>query len=724
MVANTNFGSYPKASAELKNLLLLEQGGLHRRPGTKFVKEVKDSTDTDHRLIPFVFNDEQAYILEFGDLYIRFYTDLGRLENPPLTPVEVVSPWTSAQLQEIDYAQRADIMNLTHPDVSPRRLSRVDNFTWTLEEIDFNDGPWLDENETSTTITASGLTGAITLTASDPIFETGHVGALWRIGRESGVPDTVAWVPGLAVLVGGIVRYDGVNGLNIYKAVDAGNTGAIPPEHQIGRRSDGIIRWDYLYTDIYGFVKITGFTSSTVVDAQVQSFELPTTVATTFWQEGAWSTVRGYPRVVTFHEQRSAYASTSFQPQTVWLSRSRELDNFQSRTNLPDDDPIDRTIDSNRPDIFRWIESATRLFLGGSDSISALRGSSIGEPITPKNVTKDFVNGTPSADANAVIASTALLFIEKNERRLNELLLTGQFEGEPLGATDMSVLNETILKPGAKELAWQTRPHRTLWVRKVDGKLAAFVYNREQEVIGWGGHEIAGAAGEEFGTVISIATIPGSVSAGTQERNEVWMIVERVIDGTAVRYVEFFEAEFEDDTDIKDAFFVDSGLTFESGTETDVITGLDHLEGETVQVLADGTAHPDVIVVSGQVQLERDVNKAQIGLKSSYLYKSLKMEIGSQTGTSQGKLKRINEVVIGLDRTFNASFGPDENQQQSIYRLEAGQPMDLPRPLLDGEYREPIEGDWETDPRIVSIGDHAGPFTMLFIRPTVTGAET
>jgi hypothetical protein len=119
----------------------------------------------------------------------------------------------------------------------------------------------------------------------------------------------------------------------------------------------------------------------------------------------------------------------------------------------------------------------------------------------------------------------------------------------------------------------------------------------------------------------------------------------------------------------------------------------------------------------------RDVNKAQIGLKAPYLYKALKMEIGSQTGTSQGKLKRINEVLLVLDRTFNASVGPDENQQQDIYRLEAGQPMDLPRPLLTGEYIETIEGDWKGDPRLVMTGDHAGNFTLLAIRPTVTGAE-
>lgn len=722
MVANTNFGAYPKGSAELINLLLLEQGGLTRRPGTKFVKEVKDSTDTAHRLIQFVFNDEQAYILEFGDQYIRFYTDLGRLEDPPGTPVEVVSPWTSAQLAEIDYAQRADIMNLVHPEVSPRRLSRTDNLTWTLDEIEFIDGPYLDENTTTTTITPSGTTGSVTLTASAPLFEAGHVGSLWSIGRPSGVVDRVEWAAGQTIAINDQRKYDGINGINVYIATSAGTTGDIPPEHLEGIRSDGDVDWDYYYTDIGGYAKITGFTSSTVVDADVKS-KLGTALATTFWSEGAWSSVRGFPRVVTFHEQRGTYASTAFQPQTVWLSKSRELDNFLNRTNQPDDDPIDRTIDSKRPDLFKWMESATRLFLGGSDSISALRGSSIGEPITPKNVTKDLVNSTPSANVDPILTSTALLFIEKNGRRLNELLLTGQFEGEPLQETDMSVLNQTILKPGVTEMAWQARPHRTLWCLKSDGKLASFVYNRQQEVIGWGGHLIAGAAGEEFGIVRTIASIPGSISAGTIERNEIWMIVERVIDGTTVKYIEYLEAEFEDDTDVTDQFFVDSGLTFSSGTETDVITGLDHLEGETVQVLADGSSHPDVVVTSGQIQLERDVNKAQIGLKAPYLYEALKMEIGSQTGTSQGKLKRINEVLLVLDRTFNASVGPDKNQQQDIYRLEAGQPMDLPRPLLTGEYLEPIEGDWQGDPRLVIAGDHAGNFTLLAIRPTVTGAE-
>lgn len=720
MVARVDFARYPNASAQLKNLVPIEQGGLTRRPGSRFVKEVKDSTDAGHLLIPFVFNAEQAYVLELGDLYVRFYTDQGRLEDPPATPVEIVSPWTSAQLSQLRYAQRADIMTLVHPDVAPYRLSRVDNLTWTLTKIDFNDGPWLDENTTATTITSSGLTGTVTLTASDPIFEAGHVGAQWRIGRATGVLDFEEWAPSIAITSGNFYKFDGVNGLNLYEAQSTGTSGTIPPEHLEGTREDGSIDFSYAFTGIYGHVEITGFTSSTIVTAEVQGIQLATAFATTFWQEGAWSDVRGYPQVAGFYEQRAAYATTAFQPQTVWLSKTRELDNFLQRTNTPDDDPVDRTIDSENPTFFRWMVTGSQLVLGGSEDIWGVRSSNLDQPITPTNIQAKRLNRKGSADVTPVAVDESILFIERNGRRLNELLFN--FDTDGFAAIDMNVLNETILKPGVAEMAWQSRPWRTAWERKSDGKMAGFIYNRQQEIIGWSGHEIGGDNGSGFGEVIAITAIPGSAATNSSERDELWMIVERVIDGATVKYVEFLEGDFEDDTDQEDAFFVDSGATF-SGAATDTITGLDHLEGETVKVLADGSVHPDVVVASGQVVLEREVTKAQIGLAAPYLWQSLKLEIGSQTGTSIGKRKRVSDVLLVLDRTMNASIGPDAATQEIVPNFVEGTPMDAPRALLTGEFLVNIDGEWERDPRLVMTGDDPGPFTLLGMRPDVTGAE-
>ncbi|MGI9491373.1 MAG: hypothetical protein ACR2QF_03000 [Geminicoccaceae bacterium] len=722
MAARVDFARYPNASAKLVNLLPIEQGGLIRRPGTRFVKEVKNSADADHRLIPFVFNAEQAYVLELGDLYMRFYTDQGRLENPPGTPIEIVTPWTAAQIGKVRFAQRADIMTLVHPDVAPYRLSRVDNFTWTLVRIEYRDGPWLDENLTATTIIPSGITGSITLTASAPLWQAAHVGALWRIGRRSGVVNLPEWVASTAVTAGDVQKYDGINGINVYRAVQTGTTGEIPPEHQDGIREDGSIDWEYLYTDIFGWVEITGFTSSTVVDADVKGVELPSFGGggTTFWQEGAWSDVQGYPHVVGFYEQRAVYATTASQPQTVWLSKSRELDNFQVRTNSPDDDPVDRTIDSENPTFFRWMVTASQLVLGGSEDIWGVRSSNLDQPITPTNIQAKRLNREGSADVTPAAINEAVLFVERNGRRLNELLFN--FDTDGFIATDLSVLNETILKPACLELAWQRRAWRTVWGRKSDGRLATFIYNRQQEVLGWAGQEIGGDNGDGFGKVIAITTIPGSAATNSGERDELWMVVERVIDSSTVRYVEFLEGDFESDTAQEDAFFVDSGATF-SGAATNVITGLEHLEGETVKVLGDGSVHPDVVVTGGQVTLERDVTKAQIGLASPYVMQTLKLEIPTQQGTSIGKRKRAARVLLVLDRTINASIGPDENNQEVVPTYTEGSAMDAPRALLTGEFLVDIDGEWERDPRLAMVGEDPGPFALLAYRLDMIGPE-
>lgn len=313
----------------------------------------------------------------------------------------------------------------------------------------------------------------------------------------------------------------------------------------------------------------------------------------------------------------------------------------------------------------------------------------------------------------------AILFIERNGRRLNELLF--DFDSDGFAALDMNVLNDTVLKPSCLEVAWQTRPWRTLWHRKSDGALASFIYNRQQQIVGWGNHEIGGDNGSGFGEVIAVTAIPGSAATNSGERDELWMIVERVIDGNTVKYVEFMEGDFEDDTELGDAFYVDSGATF-NGTPTTTITGLGHLEGETVKVLADGSVHPDVVVTGGQITLERAVMKAQIGLSAPYLMQTLKIEIGSPIGTSIGKKKRIPRVLLILDRTMNASIGPDAATQEIVPNFVEGDPMDAPRALLTGEFLVDIESEWERDPRLVMAGDDPGPWTLLGMRPDVEGA--
>ena len=131
----TDLGRYQNGAKTLENFLVQPHGGVTRRPGTKFVKEVKTSANQT-RLIPFQFNVDQAYIIEFGNQYIRFYKDGGNIVSSG-SPVEVATPYLTADLPDIVYAQTADVMYIVHPDHAPRKLTRTSHTAWTLTEVDF-----------------------------------------------------------------------------------------------------------------------------------------------------------------------------------------------------------------------------------------------------------------------------------------------------------------------------------------------------------------------------------------------------------------------------------------------------------------------------------------------------------------------------------------------------------------------------------------------------------
>jgi len=186
---------YYNGVKKLENFLIMPHGGVTRTPGTYFVAEVKDSSKKT-RLIPFQFSTEQAYILEFGDQYIRFYMNGGQILDGG-SPYEISTPYQESELFELQFAQEADVMWIVHPNHKPRKLSRTGHTAWTLSEVEFINGPYLPDNTTSTTITPSATTGSITLTASSNIFQPQHVGALWRI--KTGYVKITAYTSGTQV---------------------------------------------------------------------------------------------------------------------------------------------------------------------------------------------------------------------------------------------------------------------------------------------------------------------------------------------------------------------------------------------------------------------------------------------------------------------------------------------------------------------------------------------
>lgn len=649
---------YRNGCETLENFLPQVFGPARKRPGTRFVREIGDSANAA-RLIPFEFSSTQAFALEFGDQTIRFYADGGVVLNGG-SPYEIVSPYTSAELNELNYTQSADVIYLVHPNHPPYKLARLAATNWTMTEVSFTRPPFGDVNTTSTTLTASALTGNITVTASASLFSAADVGSFFSI---SVIPaaEYNQWTTGVAHTAGNLVQYQG----RVYEAQNSASAGSRPPIHTEGDVSDGAVTWRYLH-DGTGYFEVTAYTSATVVSATVIQ-RLPTTSATKRWAEGAWSDNRGWPRTVTFYEDRLWFAGSAYRPQTLWASVTSDYENFTYGTN--DDDALNYTINTQDLNTITWLSPGKVLAIGTTSGEFTINGNQISDPITPTSVriTPQTTFGC-TGEVRPLRIASSILFVQRAGRKVREY--TYNFETDSYVAPNVSLLAEHITEGGIVDIAYQQEPSQIVWAPRADGTLLGMTYERAEDVVGWHRHSVGGIVE----SVISLPHWDG-------DQDVLWMIVRRTINGNTKRYVEYMEKYMTDEY----AFYVDCGLTYD-GTATTTITGLSHLEGKEVAILADGAVHPNRTVTSGSITLQRSASVVNIGLPFTATLKTMPLEAGAQDGVAQGKTQRIHNIVMRLFQTgAGLYYGPDTSQMDELHLRTTNDLMDNPVPLFTGD---------------------------------------
>lgn len=822
MAARVDIDKYRNAGETAENLLAVPQGGFMRRPGSRHVAEVKDSS-AKCRLLPFEFNVTQAYLIEAGDGYFRFYRDQGQIvaddtdasisngdfdsgitnwddrsgvggsishdstnnrlnlnsdgvdsghaeqdvtvgasfqnnehtlkfrvfgapgdsvqlrvgttstgneviDDVPFpvgyhvytftpgattfyvqflhttnktlqiddvslidnTAIELDTPYATADLFDLKIAQSADVMYICLGGSTPtHKLNRFGHASWSLDEVEFIDGPYLNENITSTTLNPAASTGlGITVTASSTT---------------------------------------GINSGDGFLSTDVGR----------------LLRIQHSESSDAGYGVIVAVNSTTSVDIDIrQDFSAATAVED--WWLGAWSGTTGYPSALTFFEQRLCFANTSANPQGFWLSQSADLENFredslvESALTVEDDDALAFTIASTRVNAIRWLSAGRALILGTSGGEWAV--TSEGSTLTPTdiNVKQETANG--SANIQPVRINEIVLFVQRAKRKLLEFGFV--FEVDGFRGRDTTILSDHITRGGVVEMAYQQEPDSLVWAVREDGELLALTYKPDQEVIGWTRSVMGGAFSSGNAVVESVATIPGSDASGqtydSSNRDEAWVIVKRTIDGNTVRYVEFLEGIFEGPirhdyatesawetallSEQEDAFYVDSGLTYD-GAATTTITGLDHLEGETVRILADGGIHPSKTVSSGSITLDYEASKVHAGLAYTHTFKSLKLAYGAAAGTSVGKVKRINGITFVLLDSATFQFGKSLDSLDDVIFRQISDAMDTATPLFTGEKNQDFGGQWDRDARIFIQSDNPLPWMMLAMAPEMKTNE-
>ena len=810
LAGQTDFKKYNNGVETLENMTVFPQGGTTRRSGTRFVCEVKDSSKAV-RLIPFEFNITQSYILEFGNLYIRFYKDNGQITesdktitgitaaNPAVVTsnshgysngdhiwissvvgmtelngrrftvankttntfelsgvnssgytayssggvankvYEIATPYTDSQIFDLQFTQSADIMYLVHPSHEPEKLSRTGHTAWTLADVDFQVGPFLDTNTTATTLTTSATTvgSGRTLTASASLFASTDVGRLVKLGD--------------------------------------------------------------------GWGKITAYTSATVVTWTIT--KAATSSGSITWSLGAWSDTTSFPQTVSFYEQRLVFAGSTDYPQTIWASQSGDYENFDV-DDASASDAFIYTIAANRVNLIRWLSPARDLVVGTAGGEFRV-GRPTGEPLKPDNVTITQQTTYGGHTTQAIQIGNAVMFVQRQKRKVREFAY--RFEDDAYVAPDMTLLAEHITEGGIDDVDFAQEPDAIYWAVRNDGTLLGMTYQREEDVIAWHRHILGGRdanctitvtdyaniiVGSKLtltksdGTSVTFTSETSSGSAPSEtngwrpnesndttadniftainahadftvsnpsanvvtvtetspngiglltittsddvrlavtsqtlakvksvstisetSENQVWIVVERIVNGSTVKYVEYLDSTLD----------MDSGLSGTVTGATTTVTSLEHLEGETVQIVIDDAVYPTQIVSNGAITISLTSSYSSKAIKVGLGYvstlKTMKVEAGASAGTAQGRKKRYNEVLVRLLSTTGATINGD----QLPFRTSANA-MDESITAITGDKRVTNLG-WDREGQITIQQTQPLPMTILGISGTLVTSD-
>lgn len=705
----SDLAKYKNALSTCLNYVPTAQGGLTRRPGSRYVAEVKSSADAV-RLVRFEFSITQAYIIEFGPSYVRFYTNGGQLltdstaayngataynigdlvkqggvvyyciaattgNAPPNATYwyaqtttalpgfdsiyEIPTTYAAADLQALSFTQSADVLYIAHPSYAPRKLIRTGEAAWTLNTISFTDGPYLLVNSTATTMDWSAMTGSVTVSLSSTVGVNGGAGFL-------------------ATDVGRVIRYK--------------------PSTE------------------WGWGTITGVTDTLTATLTVSASPSGAHSHTTLWRMGVWGGTAGYPSCVTFNQDRLIWAGSTGYPSRLDGSNTSDYENMSPSGIdgvVVDSNALAFTLNSNSVSAINWMLSDEwGLLIGTATGEWVMAASSTQTAVTPTNVTAKQTTSYGTCAVPPVRMGKSTLYVQRTKRKLREM--TYQFTLGTFSAPDISLVSEHLTKGGIKQMAAQLAPYPNLWMVRLDGTLVGMSYDKDQEIFGWHRHELGGysdAAQTLPPVVESVATIP----APSVDRDEVWIVVQRYVNGGVKRYVEVLSKFWEDGDAVADGAFVDSSATY-SGASTTTVSGLTWLAGQTVSVLADGSVHPPVTVsVGGVATLVRSVTKAQIGLGYTSLGKTMRIESGGADGQAQGKLKRIHRAIMRLFQTVGLNLISNTGSSTPEPFRTSADLMDNPIALYTGDKRWAFDGSYEVEGQVAWSQSDPLPSNILMV---------
>lgn len=724
MDARYDIAAYANGLSVCRNMLPILTGGNKRRQGSRFKARTKTQSQRSW-LLSFNFGKRNTFVLEFGNHYIRFFRN-GVPVKVGGVPYEVTTPWTEAQLFDdaglfqLDYVQSNDVIYITHPDFVPRVLTHFADDNWTIRPIEVSTGPFEDINTDKTkTITVSALTGTITITASDPIFDAKLLNTYIYMETDpyDETSTVVPWEVGITYEDASIITSAGhTYNLATTDLPDGLMSGTERPIHTSGVRKDGFkgFPWRYLHSG-NGIAKITGYISPTQVTAEVVT-EQPTKAkvidtqlpfiggvySTFLWAFGKWNPLVGFPQKVCFFKQRTTFGRND----DLDFSVTGDYENFSRKDfgELTPDMGFSLKVLGGGYNGISWMIPKGDLYVGTEASEFVLQTINKQLAFSATNaLVPDPQTDTGALPIKPVVMDSDIMFIENGGDKIRAFQY--DLDSNAFAGLDLTIMSEEVLESGVTGMARQKKPDTNVWVSKKDGSFAALTYNKKQQISGWSAHDLGGG-----GSVECVTCCLDAEGIYT----DMYLLVRRVINGQTARYIEHIPGKYwRKKNGISEAVFLDCAVTIRSTDKITEITGLEHLEGATAAILADGAVRPPQTVTDGKITLIEGAKIIHVGLPYRSEMRSMKLEFGSALGVAQGRPKKLAETFFRFFETVGAKYGYDENNLEIIPFRDSGMQMNTAVVPFSGDKRMHFHQGWNRDAYMTVVQDDPLPCTLL-----------
>lgn len=704
LLGRPDFDRYQNALLKCRGFIPMPEGPITRCPGTEMLGEIKDNRHA--RLMPFIFRDEDAVLLEWTSGWLRFWRNGAQVTDGG-APYEIETPYNLNAAVRLQSLQSNDRIYLAEGNQAPQRISRFAIDSWTIEETPFVNGPYKGQNiDRAKTIRFLDDNGTKTITANHNLFLAGHLGTLFSL-RELDRTDVPLWSGEADARVGDVTFYDGrhyelvafddttgktastpptVNGNQdviasgdvIWQAIEQVNSGGVPN----WQANETVRTGDRRFADGWT-IEVSGFDLSdrtTGVNPPVHS-------------EGRALSQKDGPVWEFIHDDTGVVKITAVNSATI-----AEVEVIKT---------IPQSLDNVAT--YRWSEGAWSDVQGWPRAIGSFQQRHIygGTPTDPRTIWTTVIGGTVDMQAGGLDDDGFSYILDSEEQEAGEIrwirgasgyLHIGTTANEFFGrATDSDrAFSELTAKfdshssRGTAEIAPVVVDGEPIFVSKNTRRLIAQSVNAEngkfygnnltqiaRHIFGPGVKSIVyqeepipiiWAVGKD-GALVGLTYIPTQQVVGFHKHDlaggrvfdiavmptadglseELYLQVERDIDGQQRQFLERMKAPFANldgqELSLQDAWFVWCGKRYEGAAAT-IIDDLDHLEGETVIAMTNQGVFTDLVVSGGEVTLPEAVTSATIGLDASPTQQAETLDIvmGTPDGGDEGR-KRAHRVT-------------------------------------------------------------------------------